>query len=81
MSHRHPHACTPLPHVPLCTRFELVVNDAEVKVGGMLCDRAHFDMLKSFAESEAKGAGATWAMDIDQDVAYVHGGLGGALWL
>lgn len=53
-------------------RFELVVNDAEVKVGGMLCDRSHFDMLKSFAESEAKGSGASWAADIDQDVTYVY---------
>ena len=55
----------------VCRRLDSVGSDAEVKVGGMMCDVSQFDMLRAFAESECASS-PTWAVDIDQDVAYVR---------
>jgi hypothetical protein len=48
-------------------RLDSVGNDAEVTIGGMLCDQQHYDMLKAFAEAESRSK-PTWSNDIDQDV-------------
>ena len=48
-------------------RRDCAASDAEVAVGGMMCDDSQFRMLKSFADSEAAKK-PVWTEEIDQDV-------------
>lgn len=55
----------------VCCRRDCIGSDAEVAVGGMMCDESQFRMMRSFADTEAARA-PVWAEEIEQDVMYVQ---------